>query len=246
MTNNYIDPKPLHAIDPWSFFDRIFCITLKERPDRRAQAEAQFARVGLGGRVTFFVAERHPTDCEQGIYESHLACMGRGLADGARRLLIFEDDVLFERYDPGRFAEALAFLEERPDWNLFFLGCLVRTSRATATPAVRTISYGCLTHAYALNRPCAELLSRSPWHGRPIDAVLGQLDYGLYVCHPSFAFQSNASSDNYRLRRLDRFRRWCGGLRRIQKFNEFWHCHRTPLVILHIVGMAMLLWLIFP
>jgi hypothetical protein len=72
------------------------------------------------------------------------------------------------------------------------------------------------------------------------------LEQGLYACYPSFAFQSNAASDNYRLRRLDRFRRWCGGLRRIQKLNEFWHRHRTLLLMLHIVGLAILLWLVFP
>jgi GR25 family glycosyltransferase involved in LPS biosynthesis len=244
MTSNRMNPD-LFA-DPWSYFDRIVCITLKERPDRRAQAEAQFKRVGLNGRVTFCIAERHPTDCEQGIYESHLACMRRAVADGARRLLIFEDDVTFERYRPQRFGAALAFLEGQPDWQMLFLGCLVKRSRATASPAVRAIAYGCLTHAYALNRPCAEALAQKPWHGQPIDAVLSRLDRGIYVCCPTFAFQSNATSDNTRLRRLDRFRRWCGGLRRIQRRNEFWHCHRPLLVFLHIVGLAVLLWLVFP
>ncbi|MBI5553035.1 MAG: glycosyltransferase [Desulfobacterales bacterium] len=241
-----VQMQPAPGADPWSFFDRIFCITLKERPDRRVQAEAQFARVGLTGRVIFYVADRHPTDCEQGIYESHLACLRRGLAEGARRLLIFEDDVLFEGFDPQRFAAALAFLDGQPDWQILFLGCLVKGSRATASPAVRAISYGCLTHAYAVNRPCAETLTQHPWRGLPIDAVMARLNQGFYGCYPMFAFQSNAASDNYRLRRLDRFRRWCGGLRRIQKFNEFWHRRRTPLVILHIVGLAVLLWLVFP
>jgi len=237
--------QPAPGADPWSFFDRIFCITLKERPDRRAQAEAQFARVGLTGRVIFYVADRHPSDCEQGIYESHLACLRRGLAEGARRLLIFEDDVLFEGFDPERFGQALTFLDGRPDWQILFLGCLVKRSRATASAAVREISYGCLTHAYAANRPCAETLAQHPWRGVPIDAVMAQLNQGFYGCCPMFAFQSNAASDNYRLRRLDRFRRWCGGLRRIQKANEFWNRHRTTILILHIVGLAVLLWLVF-
>jgi GR25 family glycosyltransferase involved in LPS biosynthesis len=232
--------------DPWSYFDHICCITLKERPDRRAQAEAQFARVGLAGRVIFYTAERHSTDCEQGIYESHLACLGRGLAEGARRLLIFEDDVHFEGFDPERLGAALNFVERQSDWQILFLGCLVKCSRATASPAVRKIAYGCLTHAYALNRPCAQALVQNPWRGLPIDAILSHLEQGLYACYPSFAFQSNAASDNYRLRRLDRFRRWCGGLRRIQKLNEFWHRHRTLLLMLHIVGLAILLWLVFP
>jgi GR25 family glycosyltransferase involved in LPS biosynthesis len=246
MTMDFVDPQTAPGADPWSCFDRIFCITLKERPDRRAQAEAQFVRVGLTGRVIFHVADRHPTDCEQGIYESHLACLRLGLGEGARRLLIFEDDVLFEGFDPRRFAAALTFLERQPDWQILFLGCLVKGSRATASPAVRAIAYGCLTHAYALNRPCAEALAQKPWHGQPIDTVLSRLDRGMYVCCPTFAFQSDAASDNTRLRRLDRFRRWCGGLRRIQKLNEFWHRRRTPLLILHVVGLAMLLWLVFP
>ncbi len=246
MTKSVDRMTPDHTTDPWSYFDRIFCITLKERPDRRAQAEAQFARVGLTGRVIFYVADRHPTDCEQGIFESHQACLRRGLAEGARRILIFEDDVLFEGFDPQRFAAALTFLDGQPDWQILFLGCLVKRSRATASPAVRAIAYGCLTHAYAVNRPCAETLAQHPWRGQPIDAVMAHLNQGFYACYPAFAFQSNAASDNYRLRRLDRFRRWCGGLRRIQKFNEFWHCRRTLLVILHIVGLAVLLWLVFP
>jgi GR25 family glycosyltransferase involved in LPS biosynthesis len=246
MTNDSIDLQPVSAADPWAFFDRIFCITLKQRPDRRAQAEAQFKRVGLNGRVTFFVAERHLTDCEQGIYESHRACMREALTAGARRLLIFEDDVLFERFDPKRLAAALTFLAGQPGWQILFLGCLVKKSRATASPAVRSIAFGCLTHAYALNRPCAEALAEQPWQGRPIDTVLAELNQDFYGCAPMFAFQSNAASDNYRLRRLDRFRRWCGGLKRIQKFNEYWHRRRTLLLILHILGLAVLLWLIFP
>ena len=121
-------PDPI--ADLWSFFDRIYCISLKERPDRRAQAAAQFARVGLAGRVIYLTVARHPTDCEQGIYESHLACMRQGLADGAHRVLIFEDDVMFEGFDPTRFTTAVVFLDRHPDWQIFFLGCMVRSAAA--------------------------------------------------------------------------------------------------------------------
>ena len=129
-----------HIADLWSFFDRIYCISLKERPDRRAQAAAQFARVGLADRVIYMTVERHPTDCEQGIYESHMACIRQGLADGARRLLIFEDDVIFKRFRPARLTAAVDFLNRHPDWQILFLGCLVKKSRGTETPAVRKVS----------------------------------------------------------------------------------------------------------
>ncbi|MDA8140198.1 MAG: glycosyltransferase [Desulfobacteraceae bacterium] len=235
---------PASPHDPWSFFDQIYCINCKERPDRRAQAEAQFAGVGLAGKVIFWTAERHPTDCEQGIYESHLACIRRALAEGARSVLVFEDDVVFEGYLPQRLAAAGDFLSLHPDWQIIFLGCMMKKSRATETSAVRSIRYRCLAHAYALNRKCAEQLARTSWCKIPLDAMLSRFDQGVYACYPTFAFQSDSVSDNHRHRRLDAFRRWCGGLRRIQKINEWWHVHSNLLVILHLIALGVLLWMV--
>ncbi len=229
----------------WSFFDRIYCITLKERPDRRAQAAAQFARTGLADRMAYMSAGRHPTEPEQGIYESHMACIRQGLADGARHILIFEDDVVFERFCPERLAAVLSFLQRQPEWQILFLGCLVSRSHATESPAVRRVTYRCLAHAYALNRSCAELLVQKPWSGIPFDVILRDPKDGIFACYPSFAFQSNAASDNLRLRSLDRFRRWCGGLRRIQKLNEWYHCHEAALVAVHLAGLGALLWMVW-
>lgn len=232
------------ATDVWSFFDHVYCISLKERPDRRAHAAAQFARVGLVGRMTYICVDRHATDSEQGIYASHMACIRKGLADGARHILIFEDDVIFERFSPARLDVALSFLWRQPDWQILFLGCLVRKSRATVSPAVRKVVYRCLAHAYALNRPCAERLVQKPWSGTPFDVMLRDSKDGLYACYPSFAFQSNAASDNLHLRRLDQFRRLCGGLRRIQKLNEWFNCHKAAVVAVHLVGLGVLLWML--
>lgn len=232
-------------MEVWSFFDHIFCISLNERPDRQAQASAQFARVGLADRMTYMCVDRHPTDCEQGIYESHMACIRKGLAGGARHILIFEDDVVFDRFSPERLGAALSFLRTQPDWQVFFLGCLVTQSSATESPVVRKVAYRCLAHAYALNRSCAERLVQKPWNGIPFDVVLRDSKDGIFACYPSFAFQSNASSDNLRLRRLDQFRRLCGGLQRIQKFNEWCSCHKTALVAAHLAGLGVLLWMVF-
>lgn len=230
--------------DVWAFFDRVYCISLKERPDRRAQAAGQFARVGLAERVDYVIVDRHPTDRERGIYESHLGCIRKGLDDGARSILIFEDDVVFERFSPAQLASALSFLRRRPDWQILFLGCLVRKSSATESPAVREVSYRCLAHAYALNRSCAERLVSQTWSGIPFDGMLRAVKGGLYACYPSFAFQSNAASDNVRLRRLDRFRRCFGGLRRIQKLDEWFQCHKAALIAVHVAGLGVLLWMV--
>ena len=231
------------ASDLWSFFDSIYCISLKDRPDRRAQAAAQFAHVGLADRVKFLCVDRHATDAEQGIYESHRACIRQGLAEGAVHILVFEDDVIFERFSSARLEAALSFLCQQSDWNIFFLGCLARKSWATESPAVREVDYRCLAHAYALNRAFAEQLVQKPWNGIPFDCML-RFNNGLFACYPSFAFQSDAPSDNLRHRKLDRFRRLCGGLRRIQKVNEWYIHHKVAVIASNLVGLGILLWLV--
>jgi len=75
--------------DPWAFFDKIYCITLQSRPDRRAQASHQFAAAGILSRVEFVVVPKHPDRQEAGIYQSHQECLRRGLRDNGCHILIF-------------------------------------------------------------------------------------------------------------------------------------------------------------
>ena len=37
----------------WDFFDRLYCISLREREDRRKSALQEFSKVGLADRVEF-------------------------------------------------------------------------------------------------------------------------------------------------------------------------------------------------
>ena len=94
----------------WDFFDKIYSISLEERLDRREEAEIQFDKVGLSPKVEFYIAQKHPYDCEEGIYNSHLACIKKGLQACASRIVIFEDDVQFERFDPAVLKNCVDFL----------------------------------------------------------------------------------------------------------------------------------------
>lgn len=235
-----------NGLADWTFFDRIYCITLRDRTDRRSRVHRQFTRLGIASRVQYMVVERHPTDSEQGIYESHMRCLREGIETGAHRMVIFEDDVAFERFDPRSFNQSIAFLKHHPDWTLLFLGCLVKRSYATESAAIRVIDYSCLSHAYAINRPCALQVVEKPWRKRPFDVMLRGLNVTSYAVCPMFAFQNDAVTDNDRHRALDRIRRWCGGLRRIQKVNEWYNRHRWWVVALHVagLGLALLAWIL--
>lgn len=239
--------QPVGPAD-WSFFDQIYCISLHDRQDRRHRARLAFHQVGLAERVQFVLVKPHPTNSEQGIYESHLQCIRQGLAANAGTILIFEDDVNFERFNAARLAQCVEYLRQHDDWKVLFLGCLVKASRATANAAIRKVVYRCLSHAYALHRPYARQLLDTPWPDSPYDAVLGHFDQnwdGAYACYPSFAFQNDAISDNLNCSRLDRFRRRIGGLRRIQMIDEWYHRHKWWIVALHLLIPGAVLWLLF-
>lgn len=225
----------------WDFFDHIYCISLEERQDRRQAAEASFAKVGLTGKVEFVIVKRHPSNVEQGMYESHMACLRRGLQAGAERIVVFEDDVVFDRFDADRFRQCTQFLADHPDWKVLLLGALIRSSRKTANPFIQEVGYQSLAHAYALNRPYAETVAAQPWQGIVIDTLFRPLTAHLYAVYPMFAFQNDFVSNNDKYPGLECIRRWCGGLERIQKVNEFYHRHKRAIIAGHAVILLTLL-----
>jgi len=231
----------------WDTLDKIYCISLEHRTDRRRLSGIEFGKVGLLDRVEYIKVRPHARNSEEGIFESHLHCIQKGLGSNARRMAIFEDDVVFDGFDPLRVKEGLQFMESLEHWDMLFLGCLVSRSRSTASGVVRRVRYRSLTHAYVLNRPMAEKLAKIQWSGKPIDAMFQDLVRHSYAIYPSVAFQSNASSDNWRLKVLDRVRRLCGGLRFIQKMNERYHRHFKTIVLVHLLAaLALVGWLLLP
>ncbi|MDJ0783165.1 MAG: glycosyltransferase [Desulfosarcinaceae bacterium] len=227
----------------WELFDQIYCISVKERRDRRASARQQFERAGLADRVRYRLVEKDPVDSERGIYESHRACLAEGLAAGAETILIFEDDVLLAPVDT-RLAVRLTGALAIEGWEMLCLGALVDGSRGCETPGVRRIHYRALAHAYAVTAATARRLVQLPWAGHTYDGMLRREIQNAYALYPAIAFQSDAPSDNEKHRRLERFRLLCGGLKRIQRVNEFFHRHRPLLLALHTAGWVAMLGII--
>ncbi len=216
--------------DCWDFFDRIYCITLFTRGDRRAQAEKEFAAVGLLDRVRFHVAVRHPTDREEGIFESHMHCLADGLAAGAETILVFEDDVFFQGFDNRKLSRACNYLKKQGPWNGLFLGCIIDGSRRTGERNLAGINYRTLAHAYALHRPFASEFVKNQWSGVPFDELLRRKSSRFYALRPMCAFQGRAGTDNQRVL-IDRTRRMLGGLPFIQKTNELYQNHKIPFLL---------------
>ena len=232
----------------WNFFDKIYCISLVQRQDRQQSACQEFAAAGLLERVEFVLVEKHGQNPEQGIFESHLLCLEKGLAAGAETILIFEDDILFNGFQEEDLEHACQGLADYPSWDGLFLGCIVTGMGTTSCRALKRISYRCLTHAYAIHRSFAEQLVQIPWQGVPYDGVLKQENEKaasgacFFAVQPMFAFQNAAESDNKTVQ-IDRLRRLLGGLQRIQQLNSFFHSHKRTIIISHAVIASLLFWL---
>jgi hypothetical protein len=229
----------------WVFFDRLYCVSLQERKDRRKSALKEFSKVGLADRVEFELGEHHPYNIEQGVYESHMICLRKGLEAGAKNIVVFEDDVEFDRFDPERLRSCIEFLSQHPEWKVLLLGALIHSSRKTTNPCVQKVRYQSLTHAYALNRHYAETLAYEPWQGIVNDTLFRPLTDDVYAIYPMCAFQKYFTSDNYKYPKLVLIRRLLGGLKRIQKANEFYQRHKFGVIAAHVVIILYLLIFLF-
>ena len=234
-------------IDCWDFIDKIYCFSVDQRQDRRQTARQEFSRVGLLDRVEFAIVEKHPRNPEQGIYESHLLCMEKGLAADAETILIFEDDILFRGFKEADLRRACSWLAIHPGWNALFLGCMVSRIDRTDTNSLVRAQYRCLAHGYAVSRTFAEHIIQIPWQGTPYDGLLKQQNNNFFALHPMVAFQSPSPTDNHTLV-IDRMRRSFGGLQRLQLLNELFHYHKKAIVVSHGVALVLVIvvgWLLF-
>jgi hypothetical protein len=231
-----------NAADVWGYFDRFYCVSLRHREDRRLSARDEFAKVGLADRVEFVLGDRHRFDMEQGVYESHMLCLRKGLAAGAKNIVIFEDDIEFDHFDPERLQTCVAFLKTHPTWKVFLLGALICGSRKTTNPCIQKVRYQSLTHAYVLNRPYAQTLAYEPWQGIVNDTLFRPLKDDVYALYPMCAFQKYFTSDNYKYPYLIIIRRLLGGLKRIQQAFEFYHRHKFLIYGVQFILILIMCW----
>ncbi len=224
---------------PWSFFDKIYCISIDTRIDRRTEAKKQFSACGLEDRVEFVIVQKHPANQEQGIFQSHILCLKKGLEAGARHILVFEDDILIKNFHPEPLSNALQFLGGTLRWEAFFLGAISSKSTKTTNKNVVAIHYRCLAHAYCLHHDFARHISNQLWSGIPFDNLLQQQCKKGFALSPMIAFQSSAATDNKTIL-LDRIRRFCGGLPFIQRANEFFQRHKIIILLLHLVTFILI------
>lgn len=111
-------------------FNKIYCINLEHRKDRKASAEDEFEKYGIepvqfvkatdGVKLGMKSIYTNITPGALGAYHSHLNLLKDAYANNFESILIFEDDVRFEPGFQDYFEEQFASVPD--DWNFLYLG----------------------------------------------------------------------------------------------------------------------------
>ena len=130
---------------------------------------------------------------------------------------------------------------------MFFFGCFVYSSRRTQFRSVVRIRYRCTAHAYVMSRAFAQRIVEQPWRHIAYDDMLRSMTGDqAFAIYPSFAFQSGSSTDNSKLIKIDRVRRLIGGVRVLQRWNEFSGLKWAGIVVAHsIIILTLIAFVVF-
>lgn len=165
--------------------DGVFCISLKERADRRELLSREFEGSGL--KIEFLIVERDSENPERGCFDSHIKCASLALERNYRRVLILEDDATLVLFEPQQVSQINSFMNHRAP-ELFYLGANLGKVWLTWSRGIaRVRAKG--THAYILsNKGCEQLLKHAPYNGTAIDKVYSKR-FKAYMAFPMLSQQ---------------------------------------------------------
>lgn len=211
----------MKEINPFDYFDKIYCINLDSREDRWESVQKEFDKVGILSkvkRISAVTKQEVPYDPRPakgksdllGAFAcslSHEKCLKDAMGNKYKNYLVFEDDVCFKNYDSKIFSIAL---NELPvDWNAFLLGCNdwnCSNKEDISNNIEHRSGFGC-THAIAINSNLYKKFEkefksrvvdgntrRKRWWKRT-DYFYSQITSRLYSLKKPFAFQCDNISD---------------------------------------------------
>ena len=100
------------------------CISTTECVDRRRKCAAEFGRVGLK-HYTFVVNDKDPASGIRGCFMAHKNVVLDAYLNGYEKLLVFEDDILFDSVENVRkgLTNVKSLIKSNDDtWDIIYLG----------------------------------------------------------------------------------------------------------------------------
>ena len=123
--------------------DKIYCISLEERKDRREFLKTQFEK--LDHEVHYHIVKRNP-DPIKGCLESHIECIKEAKELGYTNILMLEDDILINE----SVMEEMKPIHIPEDFDMFYLGYHVNNGLKYGNNILKLLSAQ-TTHSYIMN-----------------------------------------------------------------------------------------------
>lgn len=176
------------------YFESIFLINLKRRPEKLAAAREELDRYRIGCQV---IEAKELPDGRAGLFYTIKALIFRHCLE-LQNMLIFEDDIKFLR-DPGPTMDQCVEQLKQRQWDLFYLGVNTHGPFPNFTsPNLLPVTEGFSTHAIAYSPTGQQKVNKFQWRDAPIDVMLAndvQRDGRAFCSYPMLATQRNGYSD---------------------------------------------------
>jgi GR25 family glycosyltransferase involved in LPS biosynthesis len=170
------------------YFDKIYCINLDRRLDRREKFAKNYQNLGTN-TITFYKA----TDGESvvdnewqfsmgalGCRLSHLSIYKEALYNGYSKILVLEDDVIIKKSFQKSIKSIVSLTMD--DWDMIYFGGRNFIEPETITNKIVKLKNTLTTHAIAINCRCLpKLILKIEQDKRAVDSVIADLHPELKV-----------------------------------------------------------------
>lgn len=190
------------------YFEKVFCINLQRRMDRRSEMEAEFEKHGI--EVEFIkaidgslmsVPEKMSEDGTMispgywGCLLSHLRVVKEAKARGYKNYAIFEDDSDFHPDFQKRFSKLITRIPD--DWDMIYFGGNNMEKPKMIADNVARISKTYTTHAFAAKETIYDYMIEAWDKIEKLDITLSKLHkhFNCYIFQPHLVMQRASHSD---------------------------------------------------
>ncbi len=177
-------------MNPFNFFDHIYCINLDSRIDRWKEISQDFEDLEILNRVERFPGIEYNPGW-RGCDLSHVAILENAKKCQYKNILIFEDDANFEKNILDILEFTIIELQTLPHWDLLYLGATLQRPCTKITNYLMQTHGNYATHAYAINGHFYDIMLNRPDTERQDVWMLNEL-HPKYTClcvNPLVCFQ---------------------------------------------------------